>query len=419
MKNIIELEGKPLDLLQQALTKASDVIKYTTLERGTIVYQVASSLFSKVLEEDPDITHLPNGQSILVLAHNLNPELGVQWWKLRGGAAFSPTPKHPCPLVSIVNRENWTTKALLNNAYDVMDLGNGHASQDDVFKFLSDGLKHSPSITTNVDFKTLDITLEDQSLLFSYFVACSERANGEYLKMFLEAGNVIPSSLFFDIYPLVKAKLLPQEHPVLDIKIDIMGQTKYKFIPWHKHWASDGSFKSHDIVIPYLQEYGIDTQRYEELIYIKQKFNEVKWLKEDTSADRWEKIYSDITENKAWNFEDELGLMWQQFLRINPALAQHILNNPPPSGLQQKSSQGIGIWDHMLKEEFLHNYYENLGSIPNLDLFDLVAGINKKCPFDTDQSGLFWDFGIWNFNTTTAKIKHFFLMIALLKRILG
>lgn len=416
MKNTIELEGKPLDLLQQALTGASSVIKNATLERGTIVYQVASTLLSKVLEDDPQVTALPNGQSILVLAHNLNPELGVQWWKLRGGPAFSPTPKHPCPLLSIVNRENWTTKALLNNAYHVMDLAEGHANQNDAFEFLSDGLKYSPSITTTNDLEKTDITLEDHSLLFSYFLAGNDQADGHYLKMFFDAGNVIPSSLFFDIYALVKAKRLPHEHPVFDINIDIMGQTKYRLIPWHKHWASEGSFKSHDIVIPYLQEYGIDTQRYEELIYMKEKFNEVKWLGSYTSAKKWEELYSDITENNAWNFENELGLMWQQFLRINPALAQHMLNNPPPTGLDQKSSRGVGIWDHMLKDEFLHKYYVDPSSIPDLGLFELVVGMNEKCPFDPDKSGIFWDLGIWNFNTTTAKIKHFLFNDGLTKK---
>lgn len=67
----------------------------------------------------------------------------------------------------------------------------------------------------------------------------------------------------------------------------------------------------------------------------------------------WQSLCNEFSGfSDAWNIEEDGVLFWQSMLPKNAALLAYAIKNPPPTGMGQKSTSGLGIWDVIMPHSY-------------------------------------------------------------------
>ena len=132
-------------------------------------FKVALEALRQGLAAKPGAVAAPSGGHVLLSLLRSSPELGMEWWRLRGEAAWLPTPHYPYPLVEVCSLVN--NAEIQRYAHKWKGLGETVEGKGAFLAFLKDGMRVNMPLLASDTPDPKDSRLKEQEKVVHY---CAE-----------------------------------------------------------------------------------------------------------------------------------------------------------------------------------------------------------------------------------------------------
>ena len=371
----VSASHSPLALLVEALEEH---------DRGhgsPFLDKMIQRFLAEIHAADPTCISLPDGRSILAETFGHRPQLGLEWWRLRGPEAWQPTPATPNPVLSAFVREY--KDAYNNNRKRYVGINTlGPSGVSQARTFLRDALDHGmPLSLAEVQSwdpaKPLDRRqknlLAQQEGLVSYCLfntKYEDLAPAQKLTELIASGAALPTAAL----PVpTRMDILRASKDALSIPVVMAHRFGTKdsgpvIVSWWQDWLDSPDPISAPAVARAMRAARFpkdviaqveDCRRASDLVDAGRT--------EKKPQEAWRALSDRLASDKSWSLENDGSLIWHDLILENPRLLACALTDPAVDW-SLASSTGLGIWDH-LRTRILD------GSIPKA-----IQRLAKKVP---------------------------------------
>ena len=307
-------------------------------------------LLKQVHDAHPRALLTPAGAPVFLALMSASPSLALEWWKLRGEEAWSPTKDVPFPLAVVA--ENLVNAGMQRTANRWKSIKENPALRADFLACLKDGLRLNMPLREG-DTIVKATPFEDQAKVVAYCASdCPVLGASEKTAAFkAEHGAWVV--------------MRPEVLEGLRDQCDLLAQTPVwvngNFVDYSRHpWKQQplGSVLENHVrvnrgstdtivasalkTIAWMEERGASTEN----AWNHFTHDQIKGLKS------WEKLHAFLKNYpRAWMATNTHGaLCWQETLAGHPDwLGKMAASRDFQAALHQQGSTGAGVWDHFFE----------------------------------------------------------------------
>ena len=331
---LTDLVEKSLDLHRRVLgePKVDDYI------HGSRLF-----LLEQWLNQEPELLAFSDGSSVMVRLFHISPELGIQWWQRRGEGAWSATPGHPHPLVSVLQSLR-NTRSKPDNSVRYQWPKDMSVGREVVQAFVKEGMRLAmPLKTTDPSIGPKTNRSQDkrgEQFSVSEFATedCSLFSAHEKTSWLLDNNGALCIARHAFGSLLNHPRITPSTE-VWNTDYDLKF-TKGTILDT---WLASTGYPMEKEVLPWLAKHGVNVLPYQQGVMVNQVRN----------AHEWEKVLeTTLNTPGGWEYqkEDQAVLLWQSCLIKNPRFLDDMFSMPEAAlHLKSKSLDGLGVWSALMQ----------------------------------------------------------------------
>ena len=313
-------------------------------DRSSQDYFTQSRIFllKEWLKQEPDLTTLPDGSSILAQLFQSSPVDALEWWRIRGGEAWIGSPATGTtdhPWFQVLSRIHHSPSRFDNDKGPVFRWPKElEPFKAELRQFLEDALEHAMPLREgdtppkagkgspdwNAQAKVVRFLTEDCSL----FSAAEKTAwlfkhRGMLVMEDREFPRWVSNAAFTPatlVWTVADYRSPPQQTSLLKV------------------WQAQSREPSAERVLPWLEKHGVDILPFQQNILTR----------EVDAAGDWAQVKKAVEAVPGgWSYQrsGSVRLQWQSCLCDHPEFLRDLLGDPPTQSVLKKvSDAGVGIW---------------------------------------------------------------------------